>query len=147
MEDGSLIAGLIRKKAEITAQVEALQRQLRQLIMDADSIDGAICIPNPAIDLTDTRPRTVPRSHVAFLGEVRRTTLNMLRETGLALTIKDIAFRVMTERKLSVSDVRLVRLIEKVGSGLRRLRRRGSVQSEKDRGRSLRWTLVQAEGG
>jgi len=29
MEHGNLIAGLIRKKAEITAQVEALQMQLR----------------------------------------------------------------------------------------------------------------------
>lgn len=33
MENDNLIAGLIRKKAEITAQVEALQIQLRQLIM------------------------------------------------------------------------------------------------------------------
>ena len=111
MENDNLIAGLIRKRAEITAQVEALQIQLRQLIMDADNIDGAIRIFNPEIDLADIRPRTVPRSHVAFLGEVRRTTLNMLRETGLALTIKDIAFRVMMERKLSISDARLVRLI------------------------------------
>jgi len=85
----------------------------------------------------------VPRSHVAFLGEVRCTTLNMLRETGLALTIKDIALRVMTERKLSISDARLVRLIEKkVGSCLRSLRSRGVVQSEKDRGSYLRWKLV-----
>ena len=143
MENDNLIAGLIRKKAEITAQVEALQIQLRQLIMNADNIDGAIRIFNPEIDLADIRPRTVPRSHVAFLGEVRRTTLNMLRETGLALTIKDIAFRVMTERKLSISDARLVRLIEKkVGSCLRNLRSRGVVQSEKDRGSYLRWKLV-----
>jgi len=143
MENDNLVAGLIRKKAEITAQVEALQIQLRQLIMDADNIDGAIRIFNPEIDLADIRPRTVPRSHVAFLGEVRRTTLNMLWETGLALTIKDIAFRVMAERKLSVSDARLVRLIEKkVGSCLRSLRSRGVVQSEKDRGSYLRWKLV-----
>ena len=143
MENDNLIAGLIRKKSEITAQVEALQIQLRQLIMDADNIDGAIHIFNPDIDLTDIRPRTVPRSHVAFLGEVRRTTLNMLRETGLALTIKDIALRVMTERKLSISDARLVRLIEKkVGSCLRSLRSRGIVQSEKDRGSYLRRKLT-----
>ena len=67
MENDNLIAGLIRKKAEITSQVEGLQIQLRQLIMDADNIDGAIRIFNPEIDLTDIRPRTVPRSHVAFL--------------------------------------------------------------------------------
>ena len=86
---------------------------------------------------------TTPEPNKSLLGEVRRTTLNMLRETGLALTIKDIALRVMTERKLSVSDARLVRLIEKkVGSCLRSLRSRGIVQSEKDRGSYLRWKLV-----
>jgi len=68
MENDDLIADLIRKRAEITAQVEVLQIQLRQLIMDADNIDGAIRIFNPDIDLADIRPRTVPRSHVAFLG-------------------------------------------------------------------------------
>ena len=77
---------------------------------------------------------------------MRRTTLNRLRETGLALTIKDIALRVMTERKLSVSDARLVRLMEKkAGSCPRSLRSRGVVQSEKERGSCLRWKLVEAE--
>ncbi len=57
MEHDNLVAGLIRKKAEITAQVEALQMQLRQLIMDADNIDGAIRIFNPDIDLADIRPQ------------------------------------------------------------------------------------------
>ncbi len=49
----------------------------------------------------------------------------------------------LTERKLNISDARLVRLIEKkVGSCLRSLRGRGVVQSEKDRGSYLRWKLV-----
>ncbi len=94
------------------------------------------------------RPRTdivatKSHPHVAFLGAVRRATPNMLRKTGLALTTRDIALRVTTERKLGVSDARLVRLIEKqVGSCLRSLRSRGLVQSEKDRGSDLRWKLV-----
>jgi len=62
MENDNLIAGLIRKRAEITAQVEVLQIQLRQLIMDADNIDGAIRIFNPDIDLADIRPGS-NRSH------------------------------------------------------------------------------------
>ncbi len=45
MENDHLIAGLIRNKAEITAQVEVLQIQLRQLVMDADNIAGAIRLP------------------------------------------------------------------------------------------------------
>jgi len=117
--------------------------QLRQLIMDTDNLDGSIRIFAPDMDLADIRPRTAPRAHIAFMGEVKRTTLSALRETGMALTIKDIALRIMAEGKLSVSDARLVRLIEKkVGSCLRNLRSRGVVQSEKDCGNYLRWGLA-----
>lgn len=143
MENQNVLSGLIRKRAEISAQVEALQMQLRQLIMDVDSLDGSIRIFAPDMDLADIRPRTVPRAHIAFMGEVKRTTLSALRETGMALTIKEIALRIMAERKLSVSDTRLVRLIEKkVGSCLRNLRSRGIVQSEKEGGCFLRWKLA-----
>lgn len=143
MANENVLSGLIRKRAEITAQVEALQMQLRQLIMDADNLDGSIRLFDPGMDLTEIRPRAVPRQHVAFMGEVKRTTLNALRETGLALTIKDIALRAMAERKLNVSDARLVRVVKKkVGSCLRNLRGRGIVRSEKERGSYLRWKLT-----
>jgi hypothetical protein len=142
MENEHVLSGLIRKRAEITAQVEALQMQLRQLIMDADNLDGAIRIFKPDMDLAEIRPKPVPRQAVAFEGEVRRAVLDTLRETGLALTIKDIALRMMETRKLSVADARLVRVVEKkVGACLRKLRHQGAVQSASGRGDSLRWTL------
>ena len=143
MENEHVLSGLIRKRAEITAQVEDLQMRLRQLIMDADNLDGAIRIFKPDMDLAEIRPKAVPRQHVAFEGEVRRAVLDALRETGLALTIKDLALRMMEARKLSATDARLVRVAEKkVGACLRKLRRQGAVQSAKGRGDSLRWTLA-----
>ncbi len=69
--------------------------------------------------------------------------LDALRETGLALTIKGTALRMMEARKLSATDARLVRVVEKkVGACLRKLRRQGTVQSAKGRGDSLRWLLA-----
>ena len=143
MENEHVLSGLIRKRAEITAQVEELQMQLRQLIMDADNLDGAIRIFKPDMDLAEIRPKAVPRQHVAFEGEVRRAVLDALRETGLALTIKDLALRMMEARKLNAADTRLLRVVEKkVGACLRKLRRLGTVQSARGRGDSLRWTLA-----
>ena len=140
MENEHVLSGLIRKRAEITAEVENLQMRLRQLIMDAYNLDGAIRIFNPGMDLAEIRPKAVPRQHVAFEGEVRRAVLDALRETGLALTIKDIALRMMEARKLSAADARLVE--KKVGACLRKLRRQGTVQSARGRGDSLRWKLA-----
>ena len=140
MANENVLSGLIRKRAEITAEVEGLQMRLRQLIMEADNLDGAIRIFKPDMDLAEIRPRAVPRQHVAFEGEVRRAVLDALRETGLALTIKDIALRMMEARKLNAADARLVE--KKVGACLRKLRRQGTVQSARGRGDSLRWKLA-----
>ena len=142
MANENVLSGLIRKRAEITAEVEGLQMRLRQLIMDADNLDGAIRIFDPGMDLAEIRPKAVPRQHVAFEGEVRRAVLDALRETGLALTIKDLALRMMEARKLSAADARLVRVEKKVGACLRKLRHQGTVRSAKGRGDSLRWRLV-----
>ena len=81
--------------------------------MDADKLDGAIRIFKPDMDLAEIRPKAVPHQHAAFEGEVRRAVLDALRETGLALTIKGIALRMMEARKLSATDARLVRVVEK----------------------------------
>ena len=142
MENEHVLSGLIRKRAEITAEVEGLQMRLRQLIMDADNLDGAIRIFDPGMDLAEIRPRAVPRQHVAFEGEIRRAVLDALRETGLALTIKDLALRMMEARKLGAADARLARVVEKVGACLRKLRRQGAVQSARGRGDSPRWKLA-----
>ena len=140
MENEHVLSGLIRKRAEITAEVAGLQMRLRQLIMDADNLDGAIRIFKPDMDLAEIRLKAVPRRHVAFEGEVRRAVLDALRETGLALRIKDIALRIMEARKLSAADARLVQ--KKVGACLRKMRGQGTVQSAKGRGDSLHWKLV-----
>ncbi len=116
---------------------------LRQLIMDGDNLDGAIRIFDPGMDLAEIRLKAVPRRHVAFEGQVRRAVLDALRETGLALRIKDIALRMMEARKLSATDARLVRVVEKkVGACLRKLRGQGTVQSARGRGDNLRWKLA-----
>ena len=47
MANENVLSGLIRKRAELTTQVEGLQMQLRKLIMDADNLDSAIRIFNP----------------------------------------------------------------------------------------------------
>ena len=69
--------------------------------------------------------------------------LKMLRETGLPLTSKDIALRVVTERGLNAADPRLMWTVHKrVGASLRHLRIKGQVKSSPGRGSNVRWALV-----
>ena len=142
MENEHTISGLIRKRAEIAGQLEAAQTQVRQLIINLDSLDATIRLFAPDIDLEEIRPKPVPPRHTAFHGKISKIIRDVLRETETALTTKDIALRVMAERGLNVSDPRLTWTVQKrVGASLRNLRARGTVRSEQGIGRNLLWRL------
>lgn len=137
-----MVAGLIRKRAEIAGQLEAAQATVRQFIIDLDNVDATIRLFDPDIDLEEIRPKPLPPRHMAFKGEISRALLSILRETGEPLTTKDLALRVMAERSLNVADPRLVRTVQKrVGASLRHLRARGLVRSDRRKGSNLGWTV------
>ena len=143
MENGNLIAGLIRKRAEIAGQLDHAQSRVRQLIIDVDNVDATLRLFSPDIDLEEIRPKPVPPRHTAFHGEISRIVLSTMRETGLPLTTRDITLRVMAERALNMADPRLFRTVQKrVGASLRNMRARGSVQSASGRGSNLGWRLA-----
>lgn len=142
MENEHTISGLIRKRAEIAGQLEAAQMQVRQLVINLDSLDATIRLFAPDIDLEEIRPKPVPPRHTAFHGQISRIIREVLRDTGMPLTAKDITLRVMAERSLNASDPRLFRTVQKrVGASLRNLRIRGGVKSEQDGRRTLLWRL------
>ncbi len=143
MENAYILTGLIKKRAEIAGQLEDAQMRVRQLIIDVDAVDAVLRQFDPTIELEMIRPKPVPPRHTAFHGQVTRMVLTMLRETGLPLTTKDIALRVVTERGLNAADPRLAWTVHKrVGASLRSLREKGQVVSASGRGSNIRWSLA-----
>jgi len=141
-ENEHVLAGLIRKRAEIAGQIEATQMQLRQLIIDIDNVDATIRLFKPDIDLQEIRPKPLPPRHTAFKGEIQRIVLTALRDTGQALTTKDITIRVMSERNLNLNDKKLVRIVSKrVGACLKHHRNKGLVTADR-RGVGMSWSIV-----
>lgn len=142
MENEHVLSGLIRKRAEIAGELEAAQNRVRQLIIDIDNVDATIRIFQPDIDLDEIRPKPLPPRHAAFKGEISRAILGALRESGEALTVKDLTLRVMAARSLNTADQKLALTVQKrVGAALRHLRARGRINSESGRRSGLRWTL------
>lgn len=142
MENEHVLSGLIRKRAEIAGELEAAQTRVRQLILDIENVDATIRLFAPDIDLEEIRPKPLPPRHMAFKGEISRMLMSILRDTGEALTVKDLTMRMMAERELNLADQRLVRAMQKrVGASLRNLRSRGVVVSRPERG-NVRWWLA-----
>jgi hypothetical protein len=146
MENEHTIAGLVRKRAEIAGQIDSAQTRVRQLMIDLDSVDGVLRLFDPEIDLADIKLKPLPPRHTAYRGEISRSVLTQLRETGLALTTRDITLRVMAEKEMAMNDRKLTLIFQKrVGACLRHLRGRGQVGSDREGfGFNVRWRLASA---
>lgn len=73
------IQGLIRKRADLAGQVEALQCQLASLFSQLAAIDTAIRVFKPAIDLDDLPERVPPAPFTGMRGDTQRVILEALR--------------------------------------------------------------------
>jgi len=91
-----VLSGLIRKRQEIAADLDAAQSRVRQLILDIDAVDATIQLFQPDIDLDVVKVRPTPRRHEAHRGDTSRLILSLLREVGEPLSHREITQRVMT---------------------------------------------------
>ena len=139
------IHGLLRKRGEMTIEIEALRARLEQSMAALDHIDATIRVFKPDIGLEDMPERPVPPPNAAFRGEVQRFLLDTLRRADSALTTHDLARKVMEARQLNTADRILFALIAKrTGHSLTRLRRMGYVESHRfSKGAMLEWRLSQ----
>ncbi len=138
-----VLSGLIRKRQEIAADLDAAQSRVRQLILDIDAVDATIRLFQPDIDLDVVKVRPTPRRHEAHRGDTSRLILSLLREVGEPLSHREITQRVMTARGLNLADRALCQTMrDRVGASLRGMRERGALASNEGNGSGMRWHLA-----
>ena len=139
----NVLHALIRKRSEIAGRIEHLQEEMRLAVIDLDSIDASIHIFDPELALDKIKPKPVPPRHQAFRGEVSRIVFTTLRNAKIRLRTADVATRVMVERGLDTSNVRLRKLIAgRVGSCMRLWERKGLLRGEFGPDRLKYWEIV-----
>ena len=143
---GHTIDGLIRKRAEMAGQVEALQVQLGALIGDLTHVDATIRVFRPDIDLADLPEKLAPAPFTGFRGEIQRFLIDELRKANHPLSTFDLAERVMKKRGIDPSDRVMFKLIAKrTGYALAKLRKAGKATSARThRSAPLEWQLIRA---
>ena len=138
-----VFSGLVRKRQEIAADLDAAQSRVRQLILDIDALDATIRLFQPDIDLSVVKVRPVPRRHEAHRGDTSRLVLSLLREAGEPLSHREITQRVMAARGLNLADRALCQTMrDRVGACLRGMRKRGRLVSGEGSGPGVRWALA-----
>lgn len=124
------LAGLLRKRGELSGHVEGLRAQLGVHLDALNHIDAVIRVFKPDIDLVDLPERLAPPANAAFRGEVQRFLIDTLRKATEPLTTFDMTEAVMRQRGLDPADRVLFQLIAKrTGHSLSKLRRQGKVTS------------------
>lgn len=139
-----VLHGLIKRRVELTGEIEDTHAKLRKMIADLESLDATILQFDPGFHVEAIRPKAFrPPKDWANRGEMTRICLSILRQAAEPLTTRDIALQLLVERALDKSDQRLLRLMTKrVGVALRGQRGNGVIRSVQGPGQFMLWEVV-----
>lgn len=117
MAESHVVSGLVAKRAEIAGAVQDYQRRIDQLRADLGHMDAAIKICAPDYDLR-TLPIKMVRgvSRLFKAGECQRMTLDIMRESGAAMSSRQIALEII-RRKGFESNAETIEQVQKTVIG------------------------------
>lgn len=139
-----VLAGLVKRRAEITGRIERAHEELRRMLADLEALDATILQFDPTHRVEAIRPKAFrPPKDWSNRGEMSRAVLSILRQAAEPMTSADIALEMLVSRALDRHDRKLLRLMGKrVGVALRTQRDNGAVRSEQGPGQFVLWEIV-----
>ena len=116
-----VLTGLVKRRADLTGEIEYVHERLRRMVMDLENLDATILQFDPTHQVEAIKPEAFrPPKDWANRGEMSRIVLSTLRQAAEPLTTRDIALELLVARALDKNDQRLLRLMSKrVGVALR----------------------------
>jgi hypothetical protein len=138
-----VLAGLIKRRAQLAGDIEAAHEALRRMVLDLENLDATILQFDPGYRVESIRPKAFrPPKDWANRGEMTRICLSVLRQASEPLTSRDIAYQLLTERALNRDDQRLLRVMRsRVATALRLQRDKGVVKSAQGPGQYILWEI------
>lgn len=139
MKGDNLISGLVRRRRELTGQIEALLSRVDAFRDDVRALDQVMLLFDPTM-----RPEAIPalryrpQADWAKHGEITRGILDLMRDAG-PLDCPEITRRLMTARGIDPSQYGSQ--VKRVSRSLHKMRARGLVASIRD-GSRLQWEIV-----
>lgn len=139
-----IVAGLVKRRSELSGESEALRTRLTQITTDLGHLDAVIRQFDPEHDIKAIRPKRPRRADAARPGEMSRYILGVLREAKGPLSTVEVAQRFMADRGVDAADGRAVRLVTKrVGMALGHQRAKGTVRAVAGPGTMGVWEVAE----
>ena len=139
-----MVEGLVKRRAGIAGEMKALQSRLGKLADDLATLDGALRIVAPDLDIPGIAPKMVkPPADWSRRGEMSRTVLGMLRLSQKPLTAREIAAEMIVHRGLAATPQLMNLMTRRVAGCLRDKREHGLVENAPTRGGQwLEWRIA-----
>ncbi|MDP1774696.1 MAG: hypothetical protein Q8L15_20710 [Methylobacter sp.] len=143
MAESHIISGLVSKRSELAGLVQHYQVEISRITGDLNHIDATIKLFAPEFDLRTLRAKEHRERNQYFKhGECPRITLDILRESGDALTSRQIAADMLRRKGLELSAERIDQFQKSVLNVLKKLEDKGLVVQGGTKGVSRTWRIA-----
>jgi hypothetical protein len=138
-----VLTGLVKRRAELSGEIEATHARLRKMIDNLEKLDSVILQFDPEHNVEGIKPKAFrPPEDWAHRGEMTKACLSILRQAVEPMTSRDIAIEVLMNRALNTEDQKLLALmVKRVGVALRLQRNNGVLRSLTGPGQFMLWEI------
>lgn len=139
-----MVTGLVKRRAELAGAMKRTQADLGQMARDLETLDAAIKLVAPDLDIPAIAPKMVkPPEDWSRRGEMSRQIFAIMRTSGKPLTGREIAAQMIVNRGLAATPKLMNLMTRRVAGCLRDRREQGLVDNPPTRGgQYLEWQIV-----
>jgi len=144
MAEPLVISALVKRRSELSGELEHTQQRAKQLVIDLENIDNTIRLFDEDYRVEAIKPKGFrPPSDWANRGEMSRVIMDILRQAAEPLTSQDIAREMILTRGMDADDVKLLRKMTKRCSvALRGQRENKLLKSSQAEGLFMVWEIA-----
>lgn len=142
MAEPHVVSALIKKRAEITGSIAALERQIRDKQHALAHVDATLKIFAPEMKLTEIKVRQPPHARSPYFvnGEISDRCHEAMR-SGKSVTAQEIAIEAMRDKGLDPEDRKLRSdFVKRIHWALGRMQANGTIE-RRGKNANVRWLL------
>lgn len=143
MAESHVVSALTAKRSELAGLIQHHRTEIERAAADLKHLDATLKLFSPNIDLRTIRAKPHRQRNQYFKpGECQRLVLEIFRDTGGALSSRQIAEHIV-ERKHLENSVEMIEQMQKNAIGiLHRLEKSETVRTAGKNGQGQTWELV-----
>jgi len=143
MAESHVISALIKKRSELSGEIEHYEKIIKECRENLTSIDNTIHIFDDSYDLRTIKSRRVVRNSYFVSGEATKIVLDVLRTSDKPLRTDEISDIVASKKSLFLDGKDKINFQKSILYALNTSEKRGLITSVGKDGLSLMWSIAE----